>query len=113
MAEEHAGGVRSAVSDLTPKLVLTLFAAGISALLIPWITGKWQNHKQQLELRTALASDMSRAYTDVIVNGRFVTRGLVYSGSTIDAVDRAASQTVWVRLRYTTGSSRAAGSRPS
>jgi hypothetical protein len=95
MAEEHGGGIRSVMSDLAPKLVLTLFAAGISALLIPSITGRWQDHKQQLELRTALASDMSHAYTDVIVNGRFVTRGLVYSGSTVDAVNRAASQTVW------------------
>jgi hypothetical protein len=95
MAEGNAGRLGAAVADLAPKLVLTVFAAAITALLIPWITGKWQDHKQQLELRTALASDMSRAYTDVIINGRFVTRGLVYSGSESDTVDRAASQTVW------------------
>jgi hypothetical protein len=96
MAEGNAGGrLGGAVADLAPKLVLTIFAAAITALLIPWITGKWQDHKQQLELRTALASDMSRAYTDVIVNGRFVARGLVYSGSESNKVDRAASQTVW------------------
>jgi hypothetical protein len=97
MAEGNAGrsGLRSAAADLAPKLLLTVFAAAITALLIPWITGKWQDHKQQLELRTTIASDMSRAYTDVIVNGRFVSRGLVYSGSTVDSVDRAASQTVW------------------
>jgi hypothetical protein len=88
-------GRNAAIPDLVSKLLLTVFAAAITALLIPWITGKWQDHKQQLELRTALASDMSRAYTDVIVNGRFVTRGLVYSGSTRDEVDRAASQSVW------------------
>jgi len=95
MAEDHAGGVRGALSDLAPKLVLTLFAAGISALVIPSITGKWQDRKQQIELRTSLASDMSRAYTDVIVNGRFVAGGLVYSGSTSKVKNTAAAQRVW------------------
>jgi hypothetical protein len=88
-------GIGPVISDLAPKLLLTLFAAGISALLIPWITGKWQDHKQQIELRTALASDMSRAYTGVVVNGGFVAGGLVYSGSTSKVVNTAASQSAW------------------
>jgi hypothetical protein len=71
-------GARGASTSLpAPKFFLTLIAAGISALLIPWITGRWQDHKQQLELRTALAGDTSSAYTSVIVTGRFVTGGLV------------------------------------
>ena len=75
--------------------MITLVAAGVSALLVPWITGKWQDHKQQLELRTTLASDMSRAYTGVIVTGRFVTGGLIYSGSDSSTADTAASQAAW------------------
>lgn len=71
--------VRALAADVGPKLFITIVAAGITALLIPWITGKWQDHKQQLELRTSLASDMSRAYTDVITSERFVAFGLVYS----------------------------------
>ena len=71
--------MRSFAGDVGPKLFITIVAAGITALLIPWITGKWQDHKQQLEVRTSLASDMSRAYTDVIASERFVAFGLVYS----------------------------------
>jgi hypothetical protein len=82
-------------TDIGPKLFITLVAAGVSALLIPWITGKWQDHKQQLELRTSLASDMSRAYTSVIVTGRFVTGGLIYSGSSSKVENTAATQTAW------------------
>ena len=82
-------------ADIGPKLFITLVAAGISALLIPWITGKWQDHKQQLELRTSLATEMSRAYTSVIVTGRFVTRGLIYSGSTSKVENTAVAQNAW------------------
>lgn len=94
-AERPSGRLRSLAADIGPKLFLTLVAAGISALLIPWITGKWQDHKQQLELRTTLAGEMSRAYTSVIVTGRFVTGGLVYSGSTSKVENTAATQKAW------------------
>jgi hypothetical protein len=82
-------------AEVAPKLFLTLVAALVTALLIPWVTGRWQDHKQQLELRTTLAGDMSRAYTSVIVSGRFVTGGLVYSGSTERAQQVAASELAW------------------
>jgi hypothetical protein len=78
-AKTRGSRFRSIAGDIGPKLFLTIVAAGITALLIPWITGKWQDHKQQLELRTSLAADMSRAYTDVIASERFVAFGLVYS----------------------------------
>jgi hypothetical protein len=77
--EAHESRLRAVAADVGPKLFITIVAAGISALLIPWITGKWQDHKQQLEVRTSLAADMSRAYTDVIASERFVAFGLVYS----------------------------------
>ena len=75
----HGSRFLGIVGDVGPKLFITIVAAGITALLIPWITGKWQDHKQQLELRTSMAADMSRAYTDVIASERFVAFGLVYS----------------------------------
>jgi hypothetical protein len=46
---EHAGApaeakrssrLRALADDIGPKLFITLVAAGVSALLIPWITGK-------------------------------------------------------------------------
>ena len=75
----HHSRLGALASDVGPKLFVTIVAAGITALLIPWITGKWQDHKEQIELRTSIAGDMSRAYTDVIVSERFVAFGLVYS----------------------------------
>jgi hypothetical protein len=77
--DRRSGRLGSIAADVGPKLFLTVVAAGITALLIPWINGKWQDHKAQLELRTTLATDMSRAYTDVITSERFVAFGLVYS----------------------------------
>jgi hypothetical protein len=93
-ARPHGRLVRIA-DDVGPKLFVTLVAAGVSALLIPWITTNWQDHKQQLELRTTIATDMSRAYTSVVVTGRFVTGGLIYSGSASAAENTAATQKAW------------------
>ena len=56
-------------ADIGPKLLVTAIAALITALLIPSITGKWQDHKKQLELWTSLGQDMSRSYTKAIVTG--------------------------------------------
>jgi hypothetical protein len=78
-AEAPSTRLGAIAADVGPKLFLTVVAAGITALLIPWINGKWQDHKAQIELRTTLATDMSRAYTDVITSERFVAFGLVYS----------------------------------
>jgi hypothetical protein len=89
------GWLRGFGADVGPKLFVTLVAAGVGALLIPWITGKWQDHKQQLELRTSIAAEMSRAYTGVIITGRFVTGGLVYSGSTSKVENTAVTQNTW------------------
>lgn len=84
-AEEQAARRRrlsAFVGDVGPKLFVTAIAALITAVLIPRINAQWQDHKQQLELRTSLATDMSRAYTDVIMSERFVAFGLVYSSGT-------------------------------
>ena len=80
--EEASGHLGRFAADVGPKLFVTVVAAAITAVLIPWINGKWQDHKQQLELRTQLATDMSRSYTDVIMSERFVAFGLVYSSGT-------------------------------
>ncbi len=82
-------------ADVAPKLFVTLVITGVTALLIPSITAKWQDHKQQLELRTSLASELGNAYTNVIITGRFVTGGLVYSGSTSKAENTAYTQNAW------------------
>jgi hypothetical protein len=94
----NRGAWRGFAADVGPKLFITIVAAGITALLIPWINSRWQDHKQQLELRTSLAADMSRAYTNVITSERFVAFGLVYSsGNKAEqvATNVNAWQTAW------------------
>src|SRR5438105_15493370 len=86
------GRLRALGADIGPKLFITVVAASLSALLIPWITGKWQDHKQQLELRTSLASEMSRAYTTVIITGRSFTDRLIYFGSQCQLQKTRATQ---------------------
>ncbi len=78
-AATRPGRLGAFAADVGPKLFVTIVAAAITALLIPWITGKWQDHKEQLAVRTSLATEMSRSYTDVIASERFVAFGLVYS----------------------------------
>lgn len=50
--------------------VLLLLAAGISGLLVPYITNQWQNHQKELELKTGLASQISKAVADIIIVSR-------------------------------------------
>ena len=95
-APDHAQKTwRTFGADVAPKLFVTLVITGVTALLIPSITSKWQDHKQQLELRTSIATEMSNAYTNVIITGRFVTGGLIYSGSTSKAENTAYTQNAW------------------
>lgn len=40
-------------------LTLLLIGAGVSSLVIPWITNKWQDHKKKLEIKVDIVSKMS------------------------------------------------------
>jgi hypothetical protein len=50
--------------------VLLLLAAGISGLLVPYIASQWQNHQKELELKTGLVSQISKAVADIIIVSR-------------------------------------------
>jgi hypothetical protein len=57
---------------LSHPFVLLIIGAGISGLLIPHITNQWQNHQKELELKTDLASQISKAVANIIIGSRLV-----------------------------------------
>lgn len=59
-------------SVLSHPFVLLLLAAGISGLLVPYITNQWQNHQKELELKTNLVTQISKAIADIIIVSRIV-----------------------------------------
>jgi predicted nucleotide-binding protein (sugar kinase/HSP70/actin superfamily) len=44
---------------LVHPLTLLLIGGGVSSLVIPWITNKWQDHRKELEIKVEIASKMS------------------------------------------------------
>ena len=59
-------------NTLSHPFVLLIIGAGISGLLIPHITNQWQNHQKELELKTDLASEISKAVANIIISSRLV-----------------------------------------
>jgi hypothetical protein len=52
--------------------------AVIVAVLAPTLAQKWQNHAKRLEVRTTLATDMSKSFTLAVGAGQRVASGLIY-----------------------------------
>ena len=42
-------------------LILLLVGAGITSLLIPWFTKRWEDRKKELEIKVDIASRMAEA----------------------------------------------------
>src|SRR6266487_7088184 len=76
-----SGGVAGAVISGV-FAVLVAFAA-------PELGRGWQTHDKRIEVRTAIATDMSRSFTRAIGAGQRVGDGLIY-GPTGDARQNAA-----------------------
>jgi hypothetical protein len=55
---------------LSHPLTLVLVAGGISALIVPMLTQRWQDHQRQLDVQTALVSQMTQAATEFVVASR-------------------------------------------
>jgi hypothetical protein len=81
LAMHHFGGVvgmtdkkhRLSIKNvLSHPFVLLVIGAGISGLLVPYITNQWQNHQKELELKTDLASQISKAVANIIIVSRLV-----------------------------------------
>jgi hypothetical protein len=66
----HSPAVAAALVSGTLALVVAL--AG------PTLARKWQNHEKTLEVRTALATDMSKSFTMAVGASQRVASGLIY-----------------------------------
>ncbi len=79
---------------VSAPLVLTL--AG--ALLVPWITRTWQNREHEHQLKGALVTEMSDAFTAPVLTAQFIATGLI-AKHLKDPAQRAAA----VQLQYEQG----------
>jgi hypothetical protein len=66
---------------LANPLVVTVIAALLGSLLIPYLTRSWQNHQKALEIKTSLVGQMSESVSDAVATGRFLAADLVRSES--------------------------------
>jgi hypothetical protein len=82
---EHARGVLAWRHELAQwlanPLVVTVVAALLGSLLIPYLTRSWQNHQKALEIKTDLVGQMSESVGDAVATGRFIAADLVPPGS--------------------------------
>jgi hypothetical protein len=53
-------------SLLAHPLLLLLVGASISAVLVPFLTQRWQDHQRALDVQTALVADMTNASETVL-----------------------------------------------
>jgi hypothetical protein len=76
----------------SPAVATALVGATITALgwfVGPMVANKAQNHEKSLEVRTTLATDMSKSFTMAVGASQRVASGLIY-GPTGDPVKNAA-----------------------
>jgi hypothetical protein len=78
--------------------VLGAFVTALGWLVAPMVTQGLQNHGKRLEVRTAIATDMSKSFTMAVGAGQRVASGLIY-GTTGDRDRNAAA----VQAAYNTG----------
>lgn len=76
-----------------------MVGAGITGLLLPDITNQWQNHQKELELKTDLANQISRAVANMIISGR-----LIQITGFINSSDYGSAYIAWETAKSTIGS---------
>ena len=57
--------------------VLLLAGALLSSLVVPAITRRWQDHQKELELKTALVTEITETVTDLVMAVQFAELGTV------------------------------------
>lgn len=72
-ADSHGDKKRSLLGVLSHPLVTLIVGAVLTSLLIPTLTRQWQDHQKELEVKTALVTDINEATASVL--GRAVAVG--------------------------------------
>ena len=62
--------------SLSNPLLLLVVGAGITGLLVPYITNQWQNHEKELELKTSLVTRISEAVSRALTAAQFTNARL-------------------------------------
>jgi hypothetical protein len=78
-------------------VVVALVTAALTATVVPLLTREWQNHEKRINLKTAIAIDMSRSTANAIGAGRRVGTGVVYAVTADPRVNRAVIQDAYNR----------------
>jgi hypothetical protein len=90
-AESRFSWNRELSQWLANPLLVTVVAAFLGSWLLPQITGKWQDHKEALEIKTGLVSQMSESVSGAVATSRFLASGLVARAS----ANPHAEQVAW------------------
>jgi hypothetical protein len=72
--------------------MVAIVGAALTATVVPLLTREWQKNEKQLNLKTALATDMSQAFTNALGAGRRIGTGLVYAPTADRAQNKAVIQ---------------------
>jgi hypothetical protein len=80
---------------LANPLVVTVVAAVLSGLLIPYVSRGWQNHQKALEVKTGLVTQMSESSSGTVATSRFLAASLIPASSDPQPVWNEAYRT-WV-----------------
>ena len=75
---------------LSHPFSLLIVGAIISSLIIPYYTKSWQDYQKELEIKSDIASDISKTMTDYVINGR-----LVQMPGFMDQIDYTKSTIEW------------------
>jgi hypothetical protein len=62
---------------LANPLLVTVVAAVLSGLLIPYVSRGWQNHQKALEVKTGLVTQMSESSSGTVATSRFLAASLI------------------------------------
>jgi hypothetical protein len=80
--EVGTGEKRHGLGGLLQSAVAATLLSGLvalaAALVGPMVARSWQNRDQSLEVKTTLATDMSRSFTQAVGAGQRVASGLIY-----------------------------------
>jgi len=88
------GGLKWAFSA---PVIVAIVTAGLTATIVPLLTREWQNHEKRLNLKTAIAIDMSRSSANAIGAGRRVGTGVVYAVTANPRENKAVIQDAYNR----------------
>jgi hypothetical protein len=84
MVSERSADVRTTPSRLAElagwlanPLLVTVVAAVLGGLLIPYISKGWQDHQKALEIKTGLVTQMSESSSGTVATSRFLAGDLI------------------------------------